>query len=150
MNIKRFCPRGHDKLAVGKTSWNLCKLCNSDRMRAWRKQNPFYVKRGIQNCGFRQAGIKNADGTPFTNVDYDRAYQVQQGRCKGCDRHQSELSRRLDADHDHKTGLFRFLLCANCNRVLGYGKDSPERLRHLADLLEGWEHVMNRPGKGER
>lgn len=139
MNIKRFCPKGHDTSITGRTKQYHCRICKNGGLKIWRERNPFYVKRGIQNCGFRHAGILNSDGTPFTNLDYDRAYQVQQGRCAGCSRHQSELNRRLDADHDHKTGFFRFLLCANCNRALGYAKDSPTLLRKLAQMIE---HVL--------
>lgn len=69
-------------------------------------------------CNWKVFGIINADGTPFTEIDYDRAYQVQQGRCKlkTCNKHQSELKRALVVDHDHQTGIFRGLLCDGCNR----------------------------------
>jgi hypothetical protein len=39
-------------------------------------------------------------------------------------------------DHDHKTGLFRGLLCRRCNRMLGQMEDNPEWLRNAADYLE--------------
>jgi hypothetical protein len=42
----------------------------------------------------------------------------------------------LNAGHDHKTGAFRFLLCSDCNHVLGMGKDSPTTLRRLANALD--------------
>jgi hypothetical protein len=114
----------------------MCRACNNARLGDWRSGHPTNVSKNSRNGSFRVAGIINANGTPFTTVDYDRAYQVQQGKCKGCYKHQSELGRRLDADHDHKTGVFRFLLCANCNRALGYAKDNPDILHHLAELVE--------------
>lgn len=136
MNIKPICLRGHDTVKNGRTKSGLCRLCNNARLRSWRNENPSFGIANSRNQGFRKAGILNADGSQFTTVDYDRAYQIQQGNCAACGRHQSELTRRLDADHDHATGLFRFLLCANCNRALGYAKDNPALLRKLADMIE--------------
>jgi hypothetical protein len=43
---------------------------------------------------------------------------------------------RVAYDHDHVSGEFRGWLCINCNTVLGLVRDSPLRLRTLADYLE--------------
>lgn len=119
---KQFCKRGHDTRSVGRMNSRTCKACNRDnsRLSLWKL-----------------AGITNPDGTLFTKLDYDRAYQVQQGKCLSCGIHQSELKARLCADHDHATSTFRFLLCDPCNRTLGSVRDNPTVLRRLADLLEG-------------
>lgn len=45
--------------------------------------------------------------------------------------------RMLHVDHDHATGDVRWLLCGNCNHMLGHARESPEILRRGADLLEG-------------
>jgi RNase P subunit RPR2 len=44
--------------------------------------------------------------------------------------------KRLVWDHDHETGQFRDYICGFCNSMLGYAKDTPERLRKAADYLE--------------
>jgi hypothetical protein len=47
----------------------------------------------------------------------------------------------IQLDHCHTTGEFRGWLCSNCNTVLGLAKESPERLRAMAEYLEKWrEH----------
>jgi len=69
---------------------------------------------------WRKRGVLNSGGGAFSVLDYDRAYQIQQGRCKMCGVHQAALAKPLVADHDHKTGKFRGLLCDDCNRSLGY------------------------------
>lgn len=54
-------------------------------------------------------------------------------------------------EHDHKTGHFRGWLCSNCNSALGLAKDSPQRLRMLADYLDAHERaVANVPPMPER
>lgn len=56
-------------------------------------------------------------GIELTEADYDRMLKQQKGRCAICRR--PPRTRRLDVDHDHKTGRIRGLLCSNCNRFFG-------------------------------
>ena len=112
----RNTPRGRAMAKAGSDKWR--KSDNGISYR-WKKQ-----------------GIL-IDGRPFTTVDYDRAYQVQQGRCAGCEKHQSELSKRLIPDHDHANGEFRWLLCNKCNGVLGYVNDDALILEKLAGMMRG-------------
>lgn len=107
------------------------------RIRAWEQANPEKRKRYNWNSQWKRGGIKNADGSCFTAVDYDRAYQVQQGRCLCCGVHQSEIRGRFHADHNHKTGAFRALLCSRCNQALGLARENPDILRRLASFIEG-------------
>lgn len=117
----------------------------SERYKNWRKTENgkkislFHSRKWIKsdkgiNYRWKQQGIL-INGSEFTVVDYDRAYQIQQGRCAGCKKHQAELGKNLVPDHSHPTGEFRFLLCYKCNSVLGYVSDSPELLENLALLL---------------
>jgi hypothetical protein len=41
----------------------------------------------------------------------------------------------VHADHDHRTGKMRSLLCAHCNRGLGFFKDVPDLLLRAAEYL---------------
>lgn len=130
------CKRGHDKVLLGEDKHGRCKTCAVIKADEWNKAHPKIFNDRRRNVYWKYTGILNADGTNFTCVDYDRQYQVQQGRCLGCGIHQSELKTRLHSDHDHKTGVFRFLLCMNCNRAFGHAQDNPAILRKLADSLE--------------
>ncbi len=133
----QVCARGHDKILLGEDKHGRCKTCAVMKANEWNKAHPAIFNSRRRNTYWKYHGILNKDGTDFTCVDYDRQYQIQQGKCNGCGIHQSELTSRLHSDHDHKTGIFRFLLCMNCNRTLGHAQDSPIVLRRLADLLEG-------------
>ena len=121
--FKEFCTRGH-KRAGNVTARGHCLTC----MKEWRKTEHEY--------GWQRVGIKNEDGGNFDRHDYNRAFQIQGGMCKICGSHQSELKGRLRVDHDHKTGKFRGLLCNSCNMCLGMVRDSPDKLRVMADYLE--------------
>lgn len=67
--------------------------------------------------------------------EYNRLFQIQGGKCKLCDIHQSSLGVSLAVDHDHTTGKIRGLLCTTCNRALGLFKDSPELLDKARQYL---------------
>lgn len=51
-----------------------------------------------------------------TVEDYDRMLADQGGVCAICGN--PPKVRRLDTDHDHRTGRVRGLLCHRCNRTL--------------------------------
>jgi hypothetical protein len=61
------------------------------------------------------------------------------GKCHVCGVPEVECTQRLCLDHDHETGAFRGFLCDNCNRVLGFVRDSADRMRALADYVERTE-----------
>ncbi len=52
----------------------------------------------------------------ITLIQWNEMYEKQSGNCALCLRHQSELKRRLNTDHNHKSGHVRALLCTYCNR----------------------------------
>lgn len=76
--------------------------------------------------------------TGVSEAEYNAKFLEQGGVCAVCHTPppSSGWITRLGADHDHKTGKFRGILCARCNAALGQAADSPARLRALADYLE--------------
>src|SRR6267142_3035307 len=105
---KTHCPQGHEYAIVGKYA-TTCKACTHIRAKAWTAKNPekhaqcvknwtkhHPLARGKSNWKFR--GVLNPEGQLFSPVDYDRAYQIQQGRCKICSVHQTQLDRLLSVD----------------------------------------------------
>jgi hypothetical protein len=119
-SFKAECRRGHSRegnLDAG----GHCRACK-----------PFWAR-----YHWKYQGILNADGTQFLLVDFDRAYQIQGGRCLVCRVHQSDMKRALSVDHDHATGIFRGLLCHGCNGALGLLKESPEVVERLLQYVRG-------------
>lgn len=67
---------------------------------------------------------------------------VQNGKCFICKKNMKQPTKTrgqgLDTccfDHCHKTGKFRALLCAGCNKGLGLFKDDPKLLENAAKYL---------------
>jgi hypothetical protein len=134
---KQFCPVGHDTFVVGRTTNNRCRICarkaDAIHSKKNRKQKNRWVSQSTWKNDYK---IVNSDGSQFTLIDYDRLYQVQQGRCAICKRHQTELKRVMAVDHSHETGIVRGLLCDKCNRCLGFANDSIEILKRSINYLE--------------
>ncbi len=100
------------------TKWaKRCLPCHRKVQAKWRKANP--DKSGEWNR-FRLTGC--------TPQQYVQLKQEQNGCCKICNRHESEFKIQLAADHCHKTGVIRGLLCSSCNRALGLFKDNVDSL----------------------
>ena len=112
--MKQICLRGHDTAICGRDKIGHCIDCN---------------KRHTKNSNWKIRGIINADGSVFTTLDYDRNYQIQQGKCKICGKHSTEFKNNLHTDHDHETGLFRGLLCAVCNAKVGWLENYSEEIK---------------------
>lgn len=153
MDIKQqFCKRGHDTNIVGRNTSNACRACTrlSDNTRyrknirntkiRKKKYNKIYFKNNkfiYKNGQWKSQGIFNFDGTQFTTINFDRLYQIQQGRCGICNKHSTDLKRQLDVDHNHKTGIVRGLLCRYCNVGIGiYEKRKKEFKNYLKKYIQ--------------
>lgn len=69
----------------------------------------------------------------FSRDQRDRMILAQDGKCAICTK---SLGRTPHVDHDHQTGKVRAVLCHNCNRGIGFLKDSPEIVRAALAYLE--------------
>jgi len=101
---------------------NVCKECRNQQHRDWSLENrdkqrsKDYVRRGLEvNVGEIPDLCQVCGGTSF--------HAPTKKLSKAC------------VDHDHKTGEVRGFLCFNCNKILGFVKDSPELLEQLAEYL---------------
>ena len=137
--MKQLCIWGHDTKITGRDTKGYCRACKSrctKERRSTVKYDYIAEKRRTRESAWKHWGIINQDGTPFKTVDFDRRYQIQQGCCAVCERHQSNLGRTLSADHDHQTKIIRGLLCIDCNRKIAGVDDSNflERARNYLGM----------------
>ena len=145
----KFCKRRHDLSILGLNKQGGCRMCSRirDKLRYCGKRRDAYKaysknyykqnKEKFRGNNWKAVGIINPDGSPFTTVDYDRLYQIQQGCCAICKKHSSECSKALHADHNHNTGVIRSLLCNECNIRLGVYEANHDKCAEYLKLYGG-------------
>lgn len=75
----------------------------------------------------------------LTIEEYERRFAEQLGKCAICgeSEHKGKDTRKfLHVDHCHATKRIRGLLCQNCNRGIGFFRDSPDRLAAAIAYLQ--------------
>jgi hypothetical protein len=105
-----------------------CKLCRS-------KFKPSEESRIKNNERLRRWNRFKATG--FTQEDYDLKLAEQDGKCAICGTKDSG-SMAFHADHDHKTGQKRGVLCHKCNTGLGLLKDDIDILCSAINYLNNY------------
>lgn len=93
--------------------------------RRWMKQNPY--QRFLKEE--RKRALKS--GLTVEQLREELKNNLVCQICKG-----SFGIRGPQVDHCHKTNEFRGILCANCNRGLGYFKDQTSNLKAAIDYLD--------------
>jgi hypothetical protein len=124
-------PQRYKKMIETSYNW---KVKNKEKVKIhltqWRKDNVGHEK------NWR---LKHTHG--ITLVDYNNLFLKQQGKCKICQKHQSEFKVPLNVDHCHKTNVIRGLLCTKCNTALGSLEDNPVYLQNAIDYLKPYNLV---------
>ena len=121
-HLKDKCKFGHSlsspNLYISPKNVRQCIQCRRRRKKKFHEENK--NKESFKLLQRRQ-DLKKYGISPS---DYELLFEQQNGKCKICEAHQSELHLRLAVDHNHKTGKIRSLLCSSCNTALGLLKDS--------------------------
>lgn len=118
-----------------------CRLCNQVKPLSefyYRNDSKSY-RSECKECMKAKVRLKETGWSP---EDYEYAWYHQNGKCAicSCELGSSRYTKPA-ADHDHKTGKLRGILCTQCNTALGLMKDSPYRLESAIRYLE--EHGNN-------
>jgi hypothetical protein len=137
--IKQFCPKGHDTFTAGRTKQRKCKVCIAiywDKYRKTHKEKIRLISKKYEAANKdRIADQKLRHKYGFSLAEKQEMYCKQNGTCATC-LFVFESVNAAHLDHNHATGKVRGLLCSDCNHVAGKVKDSPARLRFIADYLE--------------
>ena len=110
------CGRGH--VTYRYVSTGKCCKCEKIRAKKWHKQKTY------KQFGLTEEQVKIL----LVNQHYC---------CLICKKkfNSTESKRDFVIDHDHVTGMFRGLICSNCNLVLGNAFDSPQILAESITYL---------------
>lgn len=81
-------------------------------------------------------GIRKEYG--LTPEQYNKLRERCGDACEICGAHLPEIDgyKKLMIDHSHETGAVRGLLCTDCNKGIGFLKDSPKLCILAAQYLE--------------
>jgi len=84
-----------------------------ERFKLYKLNNPEKIK-----LAYRKNALKKR--YKLTIEEYNEMYRKQESKCGICGIHENQLTKKLNIDHDHKTGKARELLCQKCNVALSY------------------------------
>lgn len=107
-----------------------CKDCISKEVKDnYKKNKTRLIKKQ------RKYNILNRYG--ITEIDYDKMFIQQKGRCAICcsDKSKRTNSKHLCIDHSHKTGKIRGLLCHDCNVILAKLNDDVDMCKKIISYL---------------
>lgn len=121
------------------TIWNKAHP-DSNSGQGWLKTHP--VEAALHR---RRATLKRSGTTP---EEVDKTWELQNGACANANCAKTfpkdgSGKKRLHADHDHRTGRFRGLLCARCNLALGTVDDDMSKLEGLIAYLRLHAEALN-------
>lgn len=105
-----------------------CKKCSKTIDKQRYKEKNGYIK-------MRKSLLKNKYN--MTNEEYDKLFAKQNGKCMICGKREKYKKEKLTIDHNHKTNIFRGLICHKCNRGLGYFNDNGLILIKAVKYLRG-------------
>lgn len=125
--------------ALARTSYRKNTQRYRDRSAGYRAANAGKVREAQQR--YRDANRDVLNGKErerkigVTLEQFTSMIAAQGGVCGACKSPFEADSRHTHADHDHRTGKFRGVLCRRCNLTLGYASDDIGRLEQLIAYL---------------
>jgi hypothetical protein len=125
----------------GKIYYAVNQSSISRRAKEWRESHKEktaeYSKKYYQAHKRESMACDIAKNYGISIDQYEAMLLEQNGVCAIC--HKAPDKRRLNIDHDHKTGLVRGLLCIKCNRAIGLLKDDTDLLQSAINYLKKGE-----------
>jgi hypothetical protein len=117
--VKGVCKKGH--IISGNNGY---RIPSTGRLRCLKCKQEYHLQWTRENRGSEWTGAK-----------YKTAMDKQCGKCAICG-NLPEEGRKLQGDHNHKTGKSRELLCIICNMVLGMFNEDVNLFNKAASYLQ--------------
>lgn len=151
----QICPsHPSEKVVPGKTRCPKCLLSFMEFTNNQRKKKLCFSHRDVaavpgknyyQKClNAKRLKWLRLKGVNEVEIEKARkALEIFDGVCQCCGTNNPQTTRKWTLDHNHKTGKFRGIICANCNISLGHAKDDPVRLEMMAAYLKKNKYLTN-------
>lgn len=122
----------HKTLEVTRKRYKIISKQRVISTQKWQEKNQIKVREYY----WKKQNIMSKDGSFFTFEKYKEALIKSDYKCMICDIHQSNCKAKLVADHNHKTGIFRGILCRKCNLLLGHIKNYPLLITRMNEYIK--------------
>lgn len=125
-----------------------CKQCKKSYQERYRK-NTKHKQNRKEYCKqpVNKQKVKEKIFFKLYGITWEERNQIliyQNHKCAICSVDELEAGKKgLVMDHNHMTGEPRALLCNNCNRGIGYLKDSIEICKKASEYLDSFEEKSN-------
>ncbi len=135
--FRKYYQEHKERIKEKNIAW---RLDHAEQVTAYEAKRSRHPDRRLRS---RFATLK-AHGLPLLEIEKAKqAYQIfsalpeEDRKCALCGRGALGSEKHEWAfDHDHDLLVFRGIIHNSCNRMLGFSKDDPERLRAAASYLE--------------
>ena len=125
----------------------VCTKCKSQKVLSLFGKDPRYnlgVGSWCKACKYKlhrettcaRVWARKYRGLIFSEAQEKELLLKQNGKCALCDKVFPAKKWAFAVDHDHNTGRVRGILCTNCNRGIGFLKDSPTLLQKAINYLQ--------------
>lgn len=144
--VSCLCERGLPKLQdTNLMAPYRTKEKQKKKLKTWRQNNPDMVleqrKRSNPKTKIRYQKRKTIIKDQYLKrkykislFEFDQILEKQSGKCAICQIDKRKTGKQFAVDHNHITGRIRGLLCAGCNRSLGF-MNTPEILERAKEYL---------------
>lgn len=112
-----------------------CSVKNTIEARDRKREREGWVKRVPMTEEEYRRHRRNKDLQRKYGITLEQRDKMAERGCWICGIKETGRWGTLHIDHCHTTGKVRGMLCAGCNRGLGYFDDDPERLKAAAKYL---------------
>jgi len=143
---KRYAERNKEKISMKmKCAYNSNPEAYREKTRKWREENKDKMKeynhKWHENADRFKIALQSSrraarnGGYEPCNATLEEIREAYTGRCAVCGVPDIECTGKFHMDHDHESGNFRGWLCGNCNKGIGFLRDSEELLINALHFL---------------
>ena len=129
VNLPVTCYYKNNQSTNNIMSW--CKDC----CKRLRPQNKDYFKKYYQENKIKRRASDRKRRYKVSEKEFQKQF-FSQGSCCAICKTTDSGKQHWCVDHDHKTGIFRAVLCTSCNSMLGYAKDNSDTLKRAAAYID--------------
>jgi hypothetical protein len=122
-------------------NWLVCRKCHVILTPKNMVFSPGRIHTYCKQCAsLKSAWNAKRNWYGITPEQYHEMLEEQSGGCYLCRKTPTD-NRKLDVDHNHKTGKIRALLCTRCNSLIGQFEADADLLNKVVDYFVKFDGI---------